>query len=105
MQPLIWARTGTSRRPRLSNSGHPISADTVRKELAKLGFSRQANRWAEKGSRDGDRNAQFEDINAKVVAAQALGQPVISADTRKRGSSAISRTLAPTTLSRAIRSA
>jgi hypothetical protein len=27
--------------------GHPISADTVRKELVKLGFSRQHNRKAE----------------------------------------------------------
>ena len=31
--------------------GHPISADTVRKELVKLGFSRQSNRKAEEGAR------------------------------------------------------
>jgi hypothetical protein len=29
-------------------------------------------------------NAQFEHINAKVVAAQAKGQPVISVDTKKK---------------------
>ena len=31
-----------------------------------------------------DRNAQFEHINAKVIAAQAAGQPVISVDTKKK---------------------
>jgi len=64
--------------------GHPISADTVRKELVKLGFSRQTNRKADEGSKHPDRNAQFEHINAKVVAAQAQGQPVISVDTKKK---------------------
>ena len=31
-----------------------------------------------------DRNAQFEYINAEVLAAQAAGQPVISVDTKKK---------------------
>lgn len=56
----------------------------VAKELAKLGFSRQRNRKADEGSRHPDRNAQFEHINAKVIAAQAAGQPVISVDTKKK---------------------
>src|SRR6516225_641506 len=64
--------------------GHPISADTVRSELTKLGFSRQHNRKADEGARHPDRNAQFEYINAKVKAAQAAGQPVISVDTKKK---------------------
>ena len=50
----------------------------------KLGFSRQSNRKADEGSRHPDRNAQFEHINAKVVAAQAQRQPVISVDTKKK---------------------
>ena len=50
----------------------------------KLGFSRQYNRKAEEGSKHPDRNAQFEPINAKVVAAQAKCQPVISVDTKKK---------------------
>jgi PHP family Zn ribbon phosphoesterase len=57
--------------------GHPISADTVRAELVKLGFSRQSNRKADEGSKHPDRNAQFEYINSKVIAAQAQQQPVI----------------------------
>ena len=31
-----------------------------------------------------DRNAQFDHINAEVVAAQAAGQPVVSVDTKKK---------------------
>ena len=68
----------------LTAMGHPISAGTVRTELTKLGFSRKANRKADEGSKHPDRNAQFEHINAKVVAAQAAGQPVISVDTKKK---------------------
>ena len=68
----------------LTEMGHPISADTVRTELVKLGFSRQFNRKADEGSKHPDRNAQFEYINAKVVAAQAQQQPVISVDTKKK---------------------
>src|SRR6202035_5991567 len=60
------------------------SADTVRKELVKLGFSRQSNRKADEGSHHPDRNAQFEYINAKAVAAQRQHQPVISVDTKKK---------------------
>jgi len=64
--------------------GHPISADSVRTELVKLGFSRQSNRKADEGSKHPDRNAQFEYISAKVIAAQAQQQPVISVDTKKK---------------------
>jgi len=68
----------------LAAMGHPISATTVRTALTRLGFSRQANRKADEGSKHPDRNAQFEHINAKVVAAQVAGQPVISVDTKKK---------------------
>jgi hypothetical protein len=68
----------------LTEMGHPISADTVRTELVKLGFSRQSNRKADEGSKHPDRNAQFEYINPKVIAAQAQQQPVISVDTKKK---------------------
>ncbi len=50
----------------------------------RAGFSRQGNRKADEGSHHPDRNAQFEHINAKVVAAQAKGEPVISVDTKKK---------------------
>jgi hypothetical protein len=47
-------------------------------------FARQFNRKADEGGRHPNRNAPFEHINAKVGAAQAAGQPVISVDTKKK---------------------
>src|SRR6202790_2596707 len=85
MRPLIWVSKSMEKlAATLTEMGHPISADTVRKELVKLGFSRQSNRKADEGSKHPDRNAQFEYINAKVIAAQARQQPVISVDTKKK---------------------
>jgi len=85
MRPLIWVSKSMEKlAATLTAMGHPISADTVRTELVKLGFSRQFNRKADEGSKHPDRNAQFEYINAKVVAAQAQQQPVISVDTKKK---------------------
>jgi hypothetical protein len=85
MRPLIWVSKSMEKlAATLTAMGHPISADTVRKELVKLGFSRQSNRKADEGSRHPDRNQQFEYINANVIAAQAKKQPVISVDTKKK---------------------
>ena len=86
MRPLIWVSKSMQKlAATLTEMGHPISADTVRKELVELGFSRQSNRKADEGSNHPDRNAQFEHINAKVIAAQVQQQPVISVDTKKKG--------------------
>jgi Rhodopirellula transposase DDE domain len=82
---LLWVSKSMDKlAATLTEMGHPISADTVRKELVKLGFSRQSNRKADEGSWHPDRNAQFEYINTQVVAAQAAGDPVISVDTKKK---------------------
>jgi hypothetical protein len=84
-RPLLWVSKSMDKlAAALTAMGHPISADTVARELVKLGFSRQTNRKADEGSHHPDRNAQFEHINAKVIAAQAAGQPVISVDTKKK---------------------
>jgi hypothetical protein len=86
VQPLLWVSKSREKLARaLVEMGHAISANTVGKLLTtELGFSRQHNRKADEGSHHPDRNAQFEHINAKVVAAQAAGQPVISVDTKKK---------------------
>jgi hypothetical protein len=84
-RPLLWVSKSMDKlADTLTAMGHPISADTVAKELVKLGFSRQRNRKADEGSHHPDRNAQFEHINTQVIAAQAKGQPVISVDTKKK---------------------
>jgi hypothetical protein len=68
----------------LAEMGHAVSPNSVRKLLTELGYSRQANRKSDEGSSHPDRNAQFEYINAEVLAAQAADQPVISVDTKKK---------------------
>jgi hypothetical protein len=84
-RPLLWVSKSMDKLARsLTAMGHKVGADTVRKELTKLGFSRQHNRKADEGARHPDRDAQFEHINSKVVAAQAAQQPVISVDTKKK---------------------
>jgi hypothetical protein len=58
MRPLIWVSKSMEKlAATLTEMGHPISADTVRKELVKLGFSRMSNRKADEGFKHPDRNA------------------------------------------------
>jgi len=84
-RPLLWVSKSYDKLARaLGDMDHAISPNSVRKLLNNLGFSRQSNRKANEGSKHPDRNAQFEHINAKVVTAQAAGEPVISVDTKKK---------------------
>jgi hypothetical protein len=62
----------------------PGVGSTASQARKRIGFSRQVNRKADEGSHHPDRNAQFECIYAKVVAAKAKGEPVISVDTEKK---------------------
>ena len=85
MRPLIYVSKSLDKlATELTAMGHQIGPDTVRAELDKLEFSRQGNRKADEGSKHPDRNAQFEHINTKVIAAHWAGQPVISVDTKKK---------------------
>jgi len=85
MRPLLWVSKSLKKlASALVDMGHSVSPNTVRKLLTELGFSRQSNRKADEGTTHPDRNAQFEYINDTVVAAIAAGQPVISADTKKK---------------------
>ena len=85
VRPLLWVSKSMDKiAAALMEMGHQISPNSVRKLLTADGYSRQANRKAEEGSSHPDRNAQFEFINAEVLAAQAAEQPVISVDTKKK---------------------
>ena len=85
VRPLLWVSKSLDKlASALVAMGHKIGPNSVRKLLTELGFSRQVNRKADEGASHPDRNAQFEYINAEVVAAQAAGQPVISVDTKKK---------------------
>ena len=86
MRPLVWVSKSLEKlATALTSMGFPVGIDTVRTELRKLGFSRQGNRKAEEGSNHADRDAQFQYINATVLAAQGRGEPVVSVDTKKKG--------------------
>jgi hypothetical protein len=85
VRPLLWvSKSHEKLAMALREKGHQISASSVKRLLPPLGYSRQSNRKADEGSKHPDRNAQFEHINAKAIAAQAAGQPVISVDTKKK---------------------
>ena len=85
MRPLVWVSKSLEKlATALTSMGFPVGIDTVRTELRKLGFSRQGNRKAEEGSNHADRDAQFQYINATVLAAQGRGAPVVSVDTKKK---------------------
>lgn len=85
MRPLLWvSKSHAKLAAALAALGHSLCANTVRKLLRYLGYSRQGNRKAEEGSHHPDRDAQFEHINAEALAFQGAGQPVISVDTKKK---------------------
>jgi len=52
--------------------------------LHEMGYSLQANRKTLEGTSHPDRDAQFEYINNKAKEHQAIEQPVISVDTKKK---------------------
>jgi transposase len=68
----------------LLQKGHNISHNLVAELLHEMGYSLQANRKTLEGTSHPDRDAQFEYINNKVKEYQAIKQPVISVDTKKR---------------------
>ena len=86
MRPLMWvSKSHAKLAAALRELGHKIADSSIRKLLDLLNYSRQVNRKTLEGSHNPDRNAQFEHINAAVIAAQDSGQPVISIDTKKKG--------------------
>jgi hypothetical protein len=83
--PLRWTCKSTTKLAgELTRQGHPVSPRTVGRLLRAAGYSLQSNRKTKEGIDHPDRNAQFEHINATVLAFQQRGQPVISVDTKKK---------------------
>jgi hypothetical protein len=85
MRPLLWvSKSHEKLAAALREMGHKIRKSSIPKLLGLLKYRRQGNRKTLEGSRNPDRNAQFEHINAAAIATQAAGQPVISIDTKKK---------------------
>ena len=85
MRPLTWVSKSREKLAcELNASGHVVSPNTIGRLLVELEYSRQVNRKTLEGASHPNRNAQFEHINAQVIAAQSAAQPVISVDTKKK---------------------
>src|SRR5271166_4315293 len=85
MRPLLWvSKSHEKLAAALRAMGHKIKKSSIPKLLELLKYRRQVNRKTLEGSHNPDRNAQFEHINAAVIATQAAGQAVISIDTKKK---------------------
>lgn len=85
MRPLMWvSKSHAKLAAALRGMGHKVADSSIPKLLDLLKYRRQVNRKTLEGSHNPDRNAQFEHINAAVIATQTAGQPVISIDTKKK---------------------
>lgn len=86
MSPLLWTCQSTQQLAQvLSREGTAISADTVGRLLAEMGYSLQANlKTLEEGANHPDRDRQFHYLNAEVGRCLRRGDPVISVDTKKK---------------------
>jgi transposase len=85
MSPLLWSAKSTRNLAiELQKKGYTISHVVVAKLLSELEYSLQANKKTQEGSKNPDRNAQFEHINDKAKAFLKNENPVISIDTKKK---------------------
>ncbi|MEK7232167.1 MAG: ISAzo13 family transposase, partial [Pseudomonadota bacterium] len=83
--PLRWTCKSVRKlSDELKQMGHKISHNLVAELLHEMGYSLQANRKTLEGTSHPDRNAQFEYINNEVKEYQAIEQPVISVDAKKK---------------------
>jgi len=85
MSELRWTTKSTAKlRDELAARGFTASAPTVSKYLKMLGYSLQAPSKTREGKDHPDRDAQFQHINRQSAIFMALGQPVVSVDTKKK---------------------
>ncbi len=83
--PLLWvSKSQRHLAAALAARGFTAGQKLVGRLLPRLGFSLQANSKTREGASHPDRNAQFEHINAEVLAFQAANEPAISVDTKKK---------------------
>ena len=83
--PLRWVCKSTrTLAAELSQQDHRVSHMRVAQLLHEQDYSLQSNRKLEEGEDHPDRDAQFRHINRCVKRALAVGEPVISVDTKKK---------------------
>ena len=84
--PLRWTCKSTHllAAEMFTRHGIRVSNQTVARLLRDHGYSLQAPNKSVEGTQHPDRNAQFEQINAKAETCIERGVPVISVDTKKK---------------------
>jgi len=83
--PLRWTCQSTRRlAAALRDRGFAAGASTVRRSLAAMGYSLQANRKTREGRQHPDRDGQFRHIDARVRARKRRREPAVSVDTKKK---------------------
>ncbi len=83
--PLRWTTKSAEKLARaLREKGHKVSQRLVRRLLREQDYSLQSNRKRFEGKQNPDRDAQFQHISTEVERFQAMGQPVISVDAKKK---------------------
>ena len=83
--PLRWTCKSTrTLAAQLNKQKHPVCHVKVGQILREQGYSLQSNRKTQEGEDHPDRDAQFRHINTQVKRALAVGNPVISVDTKKK---------------------
>jgi hypothetical protein len=82
---LCWTTLSTRKlAAELTAAGHKVGSDTVARLLREQGFSLQANSKTLEGSNHPDRDLQFSYLNEQSEQHLAVGNPVISVDTKKK---------------------
>ncbi len=82
---LRWTTKSMSKlKQALKSQGHTIGETAIRELLKGMGFSLKANKKAIEGVAHADRDAQFQQINRTGKAFEAVGNPMISVDCKKK---------------------
>lgn len=68
----------------MAAAGFPVSKDTIARLMRQDGWSLQGMSRVLEGKQHADRDPQFRNIAARIAAYQAAGDPVISADAKKK---------------------
>jgi hypothetical protein len=68
----------------LNGQGYAVGATTVRRLLAEMGYSLQANRKTREGAQHPDRDGQFGYLEARMRARKRRREPAVSVDTKKK---------------------
>jgi hypothetical protein len=83
--PLCWCSKSLRKiQQSLKENGMKVSHVTIEKMLISMGYSLQANRKTDEGSKEEDRDRQFYHINEKSKEFILENQPLISVDCKKK---------------------